>query len=209
MKCRYCFGIKLLVLFLFLAELQGCISNKESSDLFILGYGEQRTLDQEKERLKYGELLQPEVQGDSLVVPKTEGVPTVYKKYVNVLVDSLNGFLKKMPEEDKNNLLIAFKLNSIGYSILNSYVEKKDSLYILNITREQAISLGLEKEYEEIKSFVDNLNVFLPEYSQDIVDSIVKNYEKPRSIFWNSYYFNGTTKGFYKIRDCILNLSKS
>lgn len=209
MECNYCFGLKWLVLLLYFLGFQGCDSNKKSEDLFILTCEKHRTLDQEKERLKYGELLQPEVRGDSLVVPRTKDVPTIYKNYVNVFVDSLNKFLKKMPEDDKNALLISFKLNSIGTSLINSYVEKEDSLFVLKITRESAISLGLEKEYSEVRKLVDNLNLFLPNYTRDVVESIEKSYEKPTSIFWNSYFFNGTMSDFYEIRNCILNLGKS
>ena len=209
MKYNACFWMKLLILLLCLGGLYGCGANNKFSDLFVLTCGEQRTLAQEKERLKYGKLLQPEVSGDSLVVPRTDDVPIIYKKYANVFVDSLNKFLKKMPEEDKYALLISFRLNTIGTSLINSYVEKEDSLYVLKITRESAIFLGLEDEYDEIQNFVGNLNLFLPNYSRDIVEAIEKSYEKPRSIFWASHYFNGTIKDFYEIRNCILNLGKS
>lgn len=205
-KENYLYLGKLLIISVYLLIIQGFYPKETPpKNLFILYPGETRALEQEKERLKYGELLQPEISWDSLIVPNVKNVPAKYKEYVEAFVDTLNRHLKNIPKENRDQILIAFKLNSIGTTLVNSYIEKKDSSYILTITREDALSLGLEKEYDETRKFVENLNATLPYYPQDLVSRIEKIYEKPRSIFWDSRFFNGNVDAFYAIRKSILN----
>lgn len=197
---------RIIILFLYTIGSQGCLSNKKSINLFLLTHDEHLSINQEKQRLKYAKLLQPEVNGDSLVIPKVKNIPVEFQKYMKTYTDSLNKFLHQIPEEDKYQLLFAFMSNSIETSIINSYIEKKNNSYILNITQKKAIKLGLKKEYEKAKSFIDNLNIALPNYTPDISNIIEAVFEKPRSIFWNPMHFNKNLKGYDKISNCILNL---
>lgn len=72
----------------------GCDADKgqlEPEELFVVRPGEQLSVKQQGERLKYGRILQLEVEEDTTWVPTGTGVPDAYRVYADLDAESLFG----------------------------------------------------------------------------------------------------------------------
>ena len=96
--------------------------------LFVVHIGEQLTIEQQGERLRYGRLLKPEVKGDSLQVPIVLDVPKEYMDYVTGFVRLVNRYLQKLEENEKMIVLNELRARTVDNAVLGSWIDKNDQV---------------------------------------------------------------------------------
>lgn len=108
-------------------------------------------LEQQRERIKLAERLQPIVQGDSLAVPAdTGGCPAVCVRYVEDFVEMMNRHVSGLSPYFRRVLLDKVRRNSVRENVVKSYVRLHEYSLWLTLTKADAKRLGVEREYGEV-----------------------------------------------------------
>ena len=132
--------------------------------LFVVHIGEQLTIEQQGERLRYGRLLKPEVKGDSLQVPIVLDVPKEYMDYVTGFVRLVNRYLQKLEENEKMIVLNELRARTVDNAVLGSWIDKKNGRYVLKMNRENALKIGITGEkYDQVADKVKQVNNLIGE----------------------------------------------
>ena len=98
----------ILICFSVVGILWGCTivsSQLSPNELFVVNPKKRLTIEQQGERLRYGRLLKPLVEGDTLRVRKISQVPLQYYKYVEEFARLLNCYLREMDISDRKLVL--------------------------------------------------------------------------------------------------------
>lgn len=108
-------------------------------------------LEEQKERIRLAERLQPIVQGDSLAVPAdTGGCPAVCVRYVEDFVEMMNRHVSGLSPYFRRVLLDKVRRNSVRENVVKSYVRLHEYSLWLTLTKADAKRLGVEREYGEV-----------------------------------------------------------
>lgn len=133
----------------------------------------------QKARVKYAEMLCPQVGNDSLMMPMDVGdCPAIYTAYVRDFVKVVNAYLKEMPERLRYMVLGLIRANTIKKRVLESCVKIQGDKYVFTLSEKEAESLGFEKEYNELKRFLDENSPIPPRFLE-----FLKEPEPDTSIF--------------------------
>lgn len=150
----------LIVLYVCLS-IGGCSNRLELSpkELFVVHIDEQLTIEQQRDRLRYGRLLKPEVEGDSLRLPLVQDVPQEYVNYVTAFVRLVNGYFLQLEENEKKIILENFREWTIDDAVIGSWVHKVNGRYDLKMNRENALKIGIAREkYDQVEGNVKQVN---------------------------------------------------
>lgn len=160
---------------------------------------------QQKVRVKYAEMLCPRVENDSLMMPmNVEECPAIYTAYVRDFVKLMNARLKEMPERLRFMTLGLIRANTIKKRVLMSSVKVQGDRYVLTLSEKEAKSLGFEKEYNELKQFLDENSPIPPRFIEAL-----KEPEPDTSIFCDFRLLNeGLSPVFAELKQAFYALNR-
>ena len=203
MKYLVCF----MVMFLGVGNISKVVwGGVPPQTLFTIQKNEALTKMQIKKRWKYTKQLELQFSGDTIIAP-TDKRPKVYVEYVRALVDTLNHYVKRLPELEKTMLLKGFLYDDADEAFLKCYLQVRDSMLVLNVSQEDVIYFDMKDKYEKLKS---ELAVFNMNMDGEDFDTWKAACELPRSTFCDSFFFNRSCLGEYydEIQHAIFELNR-
>ena len=174
--------------------------------LFMVYENEKLTEKQLKDRFEYLKLFTLRFSADSIVIPIVNKVPQMYMDYVRAFVDTLNRHIKRMPYIEKQIVKTSCVHQNMEVTFLCNFIQMLDSSIILNLTKEDAIRLGILDEYKTFEKEVFRWNKKINNMNIEKYQAVC---ELPKSIFLDSFYFNRILgKYYYALRGAILELNE-
>ena len=136
--------------------------SRDPLKLFVVHYGDTLSLKEMRQRLRYAEMLQPRVKGDSVFSPVVSGrCPGEYVAYVSDFVALLNRHLQEMPERLKWRVLEMIEKNSVRMNTVTACIRRDGQKNYMSLSPKQAKRLKLEKERNRVIALF-SLPAFIP-----------------------------------------------
>ncbi len=174
-----CFGV--------VGILWGCTTGSgqlSPNELFVVNSKKHLTIEQQGERLRYGRLLKPLVDGDTLRVRKTSQVPLQYYKYAEEFARLLNRYLREMDISDRKLVLSCMEGDIVENAVLGSCIRVEKGRYKLELSKTEALKIGIsEKRYEEVVVDVKHVNQLLDQGGNTEIPKL--GFDTSVSVFFN------------------------
>lgn len=164
MKTLFLLLLMLVVECQFVYSQNSSIKSEKVLRLLNINRDEKLSVDELKERLRLGRILQHVYEGDTMVFnPKNAGaikeLPREYVEYTRAYFKLMNHLLKGLNPEQKKRMRGLWEGYDITTPVMLGFLQHDAKSFYLSVPKKEILNVGVtEKEYEKIVCMINEVN---------------------------------------------------